>query len=880
MDLISEKLELLRAKLPRKIRLGLIACLVVLSFVFLFVGGGLGNNAILGLVIVFIVVILFLALQPQRAICGALVFAFFCIALYLRAGPSYDGVLLGDWVAFGGNDPWYHMRLVENLVHHFPDRIAFDPYTIYPTGMNVQFAPFFDWLLGCFVWLIGWGHPSVETIETVGAYYPAVLGALVTIPVYFIGKSVFNRTAGLLACGLIAVMPGEFFFRSMLGFTDHHIAEVLFSTTAVMFFILAIKSAKTKEISFSHFHSSDWRLLIRGGEWRKLLQSCEWSSLRAPLIYSALAGAMLGIYLLSWIGGLLFVFIIFVYIVIQYIIDHLRGRPTDYLCIIGVSVFSIAVILVAPNLDLLLYGEPVIWSLVICLLSVPVLSLVSWLMQRYKLNRLWYPLALAALAGVGIGLFYLIAPSMYHEMMSKFDVFRASATSQTIMEARPFFSGFGNLDFGDTRLWRYFSTGFVTVPIALMLVTYAVIKHKSSEKMLLLIWSLVTLVAMLSQTRFSYYFAVNAALLAGYLCYKIPGWFSWVVEWVMRREPPPVEQRKKRKADKRERKKAGLEPEMPKNIIVEYRSVIRYASHGLAAVIIFFLAFFPLIGQVKTLAGSPFGPNEAWHSSLVWMRENTPEPFDNPDFYYELYEKPEPGQSYDYPESAYGVMSWWDYGHWITRIAHRIPNANPHQIGIGGRAADGSIIPGASTFMTAQNESEGSWILDELGSRYVVIDIETDTTKYHTMTIWGGLNPSDFFERYYQTTPEGPRSYLFYYPEYYQSMCSRLYNFEAQSVTPNNSTWAVSYTVETDESGNKIKMLVDAANEGRPFVTYEDAEAFIDDHPDYVIVGLHPFLSPVPLDELEHYKMVHGSSGVVNIGDAVTSYVKIFEYSP
>jgi len=64
-------------------------------------------------------------------------------------------------------------------------------------------------------------------------------------------------------------------------------------------------------------------------------------------------------------------------------------------------------------------------------------------------------------------------------------------------------------------------------------------------------------------------------------------------------------------------------------------------------------------------------------SSLTWLRENTQDPFGNPNFYYELREPLPPGESYDYPESAYGVMAWWDYGYWISRIAHRLPNANP-----------------------------------------------------------------------------------------------------------------------------------------------------------------------------------------------------------
>ncbi|GAI14766.1 unnamed protein product, partial [marine sediment metagenome] len=48
---------------------------------------------------------------------------------------------------------------------------------------------------------------------------------------------------------------------------------------------------------------------------------------------------------------------------------------------------------------------------------------------------------------------------------------------------------------------------------------------------------------------------------------------------------------------------------------------------------------------------------------------------------HELYEAPPQGQKYEYPESSYSVMSWWDYGHWITRIAHRIPISNPFQQG-------------------------------------------------------------------------------------------------------------------------------------------------------------------------------------------------------
>ncbi|MCK5653833.1 MAG: oligosaccharyl transferase, archaeosortase A system-associated, partial [Dehalococcoidia bacterium] len=257
----------------------------------------------------------------RRAIYSIILLIIFGIALALRVCLPYEDVFTGDSVRFGGNDPWYHMRLVENLVQHFPHLIAFDPFTLYPYGQAVPFAPFFDLLLGFFIWVIALGSPTQHTIETVGAYFPAILGALVTIPVYFIGRELFNRTVGLLSAGLIAILPGQFLLRSLLGFADHHIAEVLFSATAALFLILAIKRARGRGTSFGHIRSRDW------------------GNLRKPLIYALLAGLALGIYLISWSGGLLFVFIIFAYMIVQYIIDHLRGKSTDYLCIIGVPMF-------------------------------------------------------------------------------------------------------------------------------------------------------------------------------------------------------------------------------------------------------------------------------------------------------------------------------------------------------------------------------------------------------------------------------------------------------------------------------------------------------------------------------------------------------------
>jgi dolichyl-diphosphooligosaccharide--protein glycosyltransferase len=221
----------LSAKLPRIAKFGIIAFLIVIAFIiFIFRAQFLMRYMIALLPMFYIAAVL--SVGAKKALYGTAVFLFFCFALWVRVGPSYNAVLGGSYVNFQ-DDANYHMRLIENMVQHFPQRISFDPYTQYPLGETVPFAPFFDFLIALFIWIAGLGHPSLALTYIMGAYYPAVLGALIVIPVYFIGKELFNnRNAGLLAAGLIAIAGGEILNRSLLGFTDHHIAEALFSTTA------------------------------------------------------------------------------------------------------------------------------------------------------------------------------------------------------------------------------------------------------------------------------------------------------------------------------------------------------------------------------------------------------------------------------------------------------------------------------------------------------------------------------------------------------------------------------------------------------------------------------------------------------------------------
>jgi dolichyl-diphosphooligosaccharide--protein glycosyltransferase len=801
-------------------------------------------------------------IKPSAGVVYGLALAFiFGIALFLRTYFSYHDVFTGDWVRFQSEDAYYHMRLIENLSHHFPHRIYFDPFTFYPHGQTVYFAPFFDLFIGFFIWVIGLGSPSTHVIETVGAYFPAVLGALVTFPVYFIGKELFNRKAGLIAAALVVILPGQFLSRSLLGSTDHHVAETLFSTLIMLFLILAVKRAKEKELSFSSLRKRDWR------------------SLRKPLIYSLLAGIALGCYLLSWVGAGLVLLIIFVFFFIQYIIDHVRGRSTDYLCIVGVPAIFIALLMIAPFKGVLAEGNLYVASLLLGILAFLALSGLSVMMNKRSIGRFYYPLALVVLGLIGVLVFYFVDRPLLKSLLDVFGVFSPRGSVLTIQEVRPL---------SLNMAWEEFTTGFYLALISLVLIVYLVIKEQAAYKTLFLIWSMIMLVATLGQNRFAYYFAVNVALLTAYLSWQAVNWgssFIKVFGKVKGGEDDTSERRRKErgkaKLSKKAKRKKAKEQRRDSGTLVPRGAVIRYGYSVIAILIVFFLAFYPNIGRAIDVAGRPPRPNNAWHDALIWMRDKTPDPFQNPDFYYGLYERPSGKEGYKYPTSAYGVMSWWDYGHYITYIAHRIPNSNPHQAG----------ATAAALFFTAQDESSANGTLDKLGSKYIIIDYPMAMHKqvesqggrifgtFYAMIEWAGGNEKDFFEMYYQKTQAGGiEPIMLYYPEYYQSMCTRLYIFGGEAAIPQNSTLVVSYVEKTAENGVRYKEISYFSQ----FATYDEAKSYLDSQTgsNYRIVGNDPFASPVPLEELNNYKLIYESPYISDPAQGTsTSWVKIFEYS-
>jgi len=422
-------------------------------------------------------------------------------------------------------------------------------------------------------------------------------------------------------------------------------------------------------------------LSLKKGYGTKLHEST-FQTLKPLLLYSAGAGISLGLYLLNWTAGIFFVAVFACALLLQFIIDTLKKNDTDYLMIIGCIIFFIPLLLVLPYVELSNGFDTAYYSLfhiavlTISMAAIVIMRVISEFAVKMNLSRTVYLMYLSGIITVGIILTRLIFPGTIDTMIAQYYfIFTPHTGGQlTVAEAIPITSGQITAFFGLNYYYSFLG--------ALVLIYYSVFQKKSdASSTLIVIWTAIIYLIMLAQSRWAYYYAINVAILTGVIGAYILNRVGWL------------------------------------NL-----TKIKITHIASAAIIVIIVGFIPLGSSVfdETLKYSKHGSMSAgfyeWYEAMTWMRYNTP---DTGLDYYGTYQRPPAGEEYPYPETAYGVLSWWDYGHIITYWAHRIPNANPFQAGIGG---GDNHADGVATFLTAQDEAESVRIINNLKARYVVTD--------------------------------------------------------------------------------------------------------------------------------------------------------------
>ena len=157
-------------------------------------------------------------IKKQWWVAGSLI-AIFLMVLMLNtyfnvaSGAPFNEDGTGfDQYYLSGPDPYYNMRHVEETLYgenpgQYPFYAENDPLLNYPLGRSGGRGPFMNILS------IGFGQlltPFMDEADAVGLsmqFLPALFGALLVFPIYFIGKTLFSKKVGILAALFLALVP-------------------------------------------------------------------------------------------------------------------------------------------------------------------------------------------------------------------------------------------------------------------------------------------------------------------------------------------------------------------------------------------------------------------------------------------------------------------------------------------------------------------------------------------------------------------------------------------------------------------------------------------------------------------------------------------------
>lgn len=402
------------------------------------------------------------------------------LAFSIRVLPRFDLVFQPGFVNFQETDAWYHVRLAENLVRHFPWRVMVDPYVVFGQVENIDTPPpFYDWLLGLIAWVAGGGHPSESLLHVIAAWYPAVLGVCIVVAVFLLAKLVFGLRAALLAAAIIATLPGHFLRVSSLGFTDHHVMESLLVTLFFYFLLRAIQTPHSIGISLA-------------------------------------AGLTLTAYLLTFHGAAFVVGIVLVWALYDRVRSFWpRPQPEPSLRPLYVA------FLIALGICLLFNREKWMNYSILALglgsLAIAAVELWAKWCRRFARPRSLFLGGLVTAGAVSLALATVLLPGFRETAKTIASALMpySFGVSGAINELQPLIYEQGRFTVMPA-LHQFYGAFFLALS-GLFLLAESMLKRADPGRALILFWGLTTFVLAMGQLRMTYYFAIAVALLSGYV---------------------------------------------------------------------------------------------------------------------------------------------------------------------------------------------------------------------------------------------------------------------------------------------------------------------------------------------------------------------------
>jgi len=480
------------------------------------------------------------------------------------------------------------------------------------------------------------------------------------------------------------------------------------------------------------------------------------------------------------------------------------------------------------------------------------------------LPRVAFPAALVGTGLVLVGLVAVVLPDVFgffQRQLLRVVGFGATDTARTVAEATP-------VQNPGQFVYNAYGLAFYTAIGGLIYLAYRSLRQDDIDPIgiFIVIWSLFLLAAMFTQRRFDYYFVLSVCTLNAYAA------------------------------------KQAFDLLNVDEIARDIRNVQGYQVLSIVAILLIVtapLAIRPSGGSysnvVDTAAGqaSP-GEVQNWEPGLSWLDEQTPEEGEwgensesgLSDGKYGTYERTE---DFQYGSGDYGVLAWWDYGHWITVLGDRVPNANPFQ----------QNAQYSAEVLLSTNESyaqEQMAHAPDEQTRYVMLDYQLgvagtrkfsapsawqqryavdDTTGEHVVAEYGDSGPTDpdlralgardlqrtlFVAQQGQQRTRLVSRYAVHSQRSMESFRTRLYQYHGSRAEPTfrDGSVVVADWERIDYRGQTIPGVTAATQPVRTFPNRSAAEEYVRQDGTSQVGGvLGKPAEPVPA--MEHYRLVWAS---------------------
>lgn len=479
-------------------------------------------------------------------------FFIFTLALYLRC-LSWDSVFFNGKVFLIDPDSYYHMQRIVDSVRS-PANLLFD------RGMGYPYL--YDKMVALVALLIGGTDMTEHEIEIIAAIFPAVIGALTIIPLFFIGRTIFNEIAGFWAALILAITPLHISLTS-LGYSDYHGTNVLLSLLSFLFLLLALKKARESGNFFS----------------------------KPILICASMGGVFLGMEMLTWHSSYIYFLPVFLYVAFQLFMDIYNKRPVEYTGIVG-SIFAFSSLIIVAPFYLINAWElniPLFLSIALFIVFFGILMLSRLKNPTIRIGVIVCFISFGLLVSITLW-------EMWIELFRKFANYLQVSENLYIYELKPLFYPSGFFTF--QLAWQDFLFPFFLSMFGSGFLLLKILKKKDFGLELFVILYFVELFILVSyMVRFAIDFVPMMALFSGFLFSEI--YYANIF---------------KTKIKNKSKNKSG-------NISKNKSENISGNINILVLIILTILLLSPNMIVFEKKSTNPyFSPD--WMDSMVWMKNN------------------------------------------------------------------------------------------------------------------------------------------------------------------------------------------------------------------------------------------------------------------